>query len=221
MQPGYICVAGIEPEKGKHVRPVLNRRLSASLLKSHGGPFEVGALVDLGGVKYVGSPPEVEDHLFDSSRARNIKRLAPQDFWKILSTGVAPDLASAFGSDLESQGNGCAVLGGKGCASLGSISVDQATLDIDPWNKIRCGFRSGSFEVELSVTDLRFVEADFATPREKNVELASRKFAKRTAAILCVGLARAWQKPGDMHERHWLQVNNIHFSDDPLGLKLS
>lgn len=31
------------------------------------------------------------------------------------------------------------------------------------------------------------------------------------------GLARAWQKPGDDEERHWLQVNGLCLEDAPLG----
>jgi len=32
-----------------------------------------------------------------------------------------------------------------------------------------------------------------------------------------LGLARAFQKPGDDCERHWLQVNGICMTDRPLG----
>lgn len=44
MQPGYICVAGIDLETGSHVRPVLpSGRLSAALLRRNGGPFDIAA----------------------------------------------------------------------------------------------------------------------------------------------------------------------------------
>jgi len=220
MQPGYICVAGLDRKTGAHVRPVLNRRLPVNLLKSQGGPFEIGGLVDLGGVKHVGHRPEVEDYLFDASQTRLLKRLDSTEFWKLLSSSTAPDLTKIFGADLEPQGNGCAVVPGKGSASLGCLAIDRATLGVDPWQKIRLRFSSGKFQIELSVTDIRLVDSDFKTPNEKNIQKASSKLAKKVPAIICIGLARAWQKPGDDRQRHWLQVNNIHFSDDPLGLKL-
>ena len=43
MQSGYICVAGIDMQNNKHVRPVLARsRLTVDLLKRKGGPFDIG-----------------------------------------------------------------------------------------------------------------------------------------------------------------------------------
>ena len=42
MQPGFICVAGIEPDTGKQIRPVLGRCLTRDLLHVNGGAFEIG-----------------------------------------------------------------------------------------------------------------------------------------------------------------------------------
>jgi len=218
MQRGYICVAGLDVKTGAHVRPVLKGRLPSNLLRQQGGPFQIGALVDLGEVKHVASPPEVEDYLFDVSKARRIKRLDSKEFWKILSSGAERNLARIFGRHLEAQGNGAAIEEGKGSASLGCLSVEEATLEVNPWQKIRMEFSSGELNVDLSVTDVRLVKSDFETPNQKIIEIAQQKLAKQGPAIVCVGLTRAWTKPGDDRRRHWLQVNNIHFSDDPLGL---
>ncbi len=69
MQPGYICVAGIDLETGTHVRPVLwYGRLSTSLLLKNGGPFELGCVVDLGPTVCVGRAPEHEDHRFNPTK---------------------------------------------------------------------------------------------------------------------------------------------------------
>jgi hypothetical protein len=220
MQPGYICVAGLDMKTGTHVRPVLKGRLPASLLRQKGGPFEIGALVDLGEVKHVASPPEVEDYLFDVSTTRRLKRLDSKEFWKVLSSGTGKNLAGIFGKHLEAQGNGAAVEEGKGSASLGCLSVDDATLYVNPWQSIRMEISSGDFDVDLSVTDVRLVNSDFKTPNEKKIEIAQQKLAKDVSAIICVGLTRAWAKPGDDRRRHWLQVNNVHFQDDPLGVDL-
>jgi hypothetical protein len=39
-------------------------------------------------------------------------------------------------------------------------------------------------------------------------------------SILAVGLTRAYQKSPKGPTRHWLQLNNIHLQDDPLGTSL-
>lgn len=218
MQPGYICVAGLDVNTGAHVRPVLKGRLPSNLLRQQGGPFEIGALVDLGEVKHVASPPEVEDYLFDVSNVRRAKRLASKEFWKILASGTEKNLTTIFGRHLEAQGNGAAIEEGKGSASLGCLTVDKATLEVNPWQKIRMEFSSDDLNVDLSVTDVRLAKADFKTPNHKMIGIAQKKLTKEVSTIVCVGLTRAWTKPGDDHRRHWLQVNNIHFSDDPLGL---
>src|ERR1700684_1610869 len=114
MQPGYICVAGLDVKTGAHVRPVLKGRLPANLLRQEGGPFEIGALVDMGEVKHVASPPEVEDYLFDPSKIRRLKRLEPKEVWKVLSSGTCKNLAGIFGKHLEVQANGAAVEEGTG-----------------------------------------------------------------------------------------------------------
>lgn len=69
MQPGYICVAGVDVSNGHHVRPVLRGRLTTDLLASKGGPFDMAALVDLGTVECCGHAPEIEDHYFNPSTA--------------------------------------------------------------------------------------------------------------------------------------------------------
>ena len=46
MQPGYICVAGVDVSSGQHVRPVLRGRLTTDLLTLDGGPFDIASLVE-------------------------------------------------------------------------------------------------------------------------------------------------------------------------------
>src|SRR5215204_3740978 len=70
MQPGYVCVAGVDVHTLKHVRPVLRYgRLTTDLLRRNGGPLDIAAVVDFGPTAYAGRAPEVEDHYFDSARA--------------------------------------------------------------------------------------------------------------------------------------------------------
>ncbi|MGH3145870.1 MAG: hypothetical protein ACRDTR_08730, partial [Rubrobacter sp.] len=61
MQPGYVCVAGLQLDTPNHVRPVLRRgRLTTGLLGLNGGPFDIGAVVVLGPATYAGHAPELE-----------------------------------------------------------------------------------------------------------------------------------------------------------------
>src|SRR5579859_7898710 len=93
MQSGYICVAGIETVTGKHIRPVLRGRLTNSLLVRYGGPFDMGAVVQLGSVRYEGRPPEVEDYAFEPVHAHRLSVAAPADFWSLLQRTALPALA--------------------------------------------------------------------------------------------------------------------------------
>ncbi|HEX5442144.1 MAG TPA: hypothetical protein VFW76_14745, partial [Ktedonobacterales bacterium] len=81
MQPGYICVAGVDLQTGKHVRPVQLGRLSRTRLTRFGGPFDIATLVDLGRVEYVGAAPKVEDYRFSFDEAHPYFVAAPRDFW--------------------------------------------------------------------------------------------------------------------------------------------
>jgi hypothetical protein len=70
MNTGYMCVAGLDLKNGKHVRPVLGGRLGVELLRKNGGVFEIGAMVDLGPVRLVGTAPEVEDRQFTTGNLK-------------------------------------------------------------------------------------------------------------------------------------------------------
>ena len=100
MQPGYFCAAGVDPETGKHVRPVLRRgRLTIDLLSTNGGPFDVGSVLDLGSTTGTGRAPELEDHRFDPADVR-WHESADRLKMKLSSLGVP------FESDLETEAGG-------------------------------------------------------------------------------------------------------------------
>ena len=48
MQKGCICVAGVDIDSGRHVRPVMRQQMPVDMLAAHGGPFAMGAIVELG-----------------------------------------------------------------------------------------------------------------------------------------------------------------------------
>lgn len=217
MAPGYICVAGIDPRSGKHIRPTTRGRLSRSLLRTLGGPFDIGALVDLGEVVPDGIAPEVEDHRFEPWRAHYRDSVAPANFWALLDSIGRPRLVDLFGPDLERSGHTCSVARGKGMVSLGCLKpAMRPRLSLDGFGKLRMRVSDGVMEASVPVTDLRIFEDDHKTIRSDVVADVNRRLERGLRVILSVGLSRPYAKPGDDEERHWLQVNGIHIEDNPV-----
>jgi len=52
MDAPRICIAGIDPDAGRHIRPTTDHQhpLTRDLLASEGGPFALGALIELGSI---------------------------------------------------------------------------------------------------------------------------------------------------------------------------
>lgn len=217
MQPGYICVAGLDLQTYAHVRPVLaGSRLTVDLLKRKGGPFDIAVVVDVGATPPRGRPPETEDRVFDRAQLTAVKELAAERFWKVLKSVSRKTLKEIFGKNLQPQRRGCAVDEGTGSASLGCLlPVTPPEVFINSWRKVRARITDGIFDIDLSVTDLRFYENDQQTPQAKVVADVQRRIKKGVGVIISVGLARAFLAKGDTARRHWLQVNNIHLEDDP------
>lgn len=217
MQPGYICVAGIDAQSGTHVRPVIYGRLSAALLARYGGPFALGAVVALGAVHAEGRPPEVEDQRFEPKRARRLRTLDSQAFWRLLRGAARPSVADIFGPELRPAGRAAALAAGHGIASLGCLVPSvPPQLALDPAGKLRCTLSDGTLIANVSITDLRLYEDDYTTVRREAVERVAARLAAGVPAILSVGLTRPFQKPEGGEALHWLQVNNVHLEDEPL-----
>lgn len=218
MQPGYICVAGVDVNTLKHIRPVLRYgRLTTSLLKHNGGPLEIGSIVDLGPTVYTGHAPEMEDHYFDPTKATWLFDDTPDDYWEFLNQVAQESLAAIFGPALEQWDESCTVDVGEGHASLGCLAPEERPwLYVDHRGTVRIVLECLTPSVDLSVTDLRLYERDQRTPRRDLVADVQSRLKAGVDAILSVGLTRPWRKQGDTAERHWLQLNNIHLEDDPL-----
>jgi hypothetical protein len=216
MEPGYVCVAGLERGSGRHIRPVLRGiRLSDRMLRRNGGPFDLAARVDLGASQPAGEPPETEDQAFDPRQTRVIAAVDPDEFWRALRGVAAMHLRDLFGEDLKSQGQTYAVDIGRGSASLGCLAPARASLYVDGRGTLRLAVDDSRMQPTLPVTDLRFYECDFRTVRRDAVRSYAERLRRGVPVILSVGLTRPWQRPGDSVARHWLQVNNVHLEDDP------
>jgi hypothetical protein len=217
MQPGYICVAGLDPQTRAHIRPVLRGRLTRDLLRAEGGPFDIGALVEIGETVSAGVAPEVEDRTFTPWMANHLRDFEPLPFWSLLLGAAHRRLANIFGPDLRQTGATCSLDAGKGLASLGClIPAGRPHLFPSEHGSVRMRFSDGDMSVTASVTDLRLYEDDQKTPRWEALTELNTRLARGIPVILSVGVSREWTKPGEEVARHWLQVNGIHLSDKPM-----
>jgi hypothetical protein len=216
-----ICVAGIESETRGHLRPTSGpaNPLSRELLASAGGPFEVGAVVELGETTPVPSPPEVEDQRFDPAAAEQVGRLKPEKYLGLLDSIAQRSIRYCFGPDLKHRGRyKFATEAGRGECSLLCVRMEEfIALGISDWGSLQLRFNVAHERAYAPVTDLRFYEPDQKTIREALVADVAARLRKRTRAWVMFGLSRPWAPPEEEAERHWLQVNGICLEDDPLG----
>lgn len=218
MGPPHICVAGFDRDAMTHVRPVLRYgRLTHSDLQANRGIFAIGARVDLGAVVDVGQPPELEDRQF-TPPARLVSMLSGPSFWGLLQEISRPTLAAIFGDALTLDPPGLTLAVGSGASSLGCLwPRDTPRLYVNPKGQVRMLLADGGTDLNLSVTDVRLYEDDLRTPNSDRINAVADRLRRGVEVVLAVGVGRAY--PPD-EPRHWLQVNNVHFKDDPLGLRL-
>jgi len=223
MTAPRICIAGIDPASADHVRATTppDDPIVRALLREEGGPFGMGAEVELGRVQPEGSPPETEDHRFLTAQAQRVRDLEAQEFLELLDRVSAPDLQGAFGPALERIRWKYAVEPRGGERSLAVVrAATRPTLEVDEtFDKPKLQLRYSDPEppAYLAVTDMRFYEADHRTIRVDAVEDVTRRLRRGVGAFLMLGLARPWKAPSDDRERHWLQLNGLVLDDRPTG----
>jgi hypothetical protein len=223
MDQHHVCVAGVELETAQHVRPILpHGQLGRDVLLSEGGVFGIAAVAELHSVRRVGLAPAVEDAYFDLRASRLIGTGGAENFWKVLTRVANRRLTAIFGHSLARHDGRCIVPLGEGLASLGClVPATPPRLYVNERGRLRLDLDDGLVEVRTPVTDLRLREMDHETLRMDAINDLARRLAGGTQCILSVGLTRAWPSPADGVKRHWLQVNNIHLLDDPVGVGLN
>jgi hypothetical protein len=220
MTGSRICVAGIDTATYRHVRPVTppGAPLTRELLRENGGPFGVGALVDIGSVAACPNAPEVEDHAFEMTRAMSVSDVDETAYLELLTAMRAADLGSAFGPELERVGRTYAVDPGNGGSSLTVLRAkSRPVLEINGYGELRLWYNDAEPPAYLSVKDVRFFEDDNETIKTRAVEDVNRRLARGVDAFLMLGLTRPWLKPGETYERHWLQLNGLCLADRAVG----
>jgi len=222
MRHGHICVAGLNLANGQHIRPLPRTELLYRDLAAHGGLFEIGAVLDLGWTKFIGKPPEVEDHEFWRKNAHPVDELPSAKFWSLLKADAKPTLIDIFGPDLQAVGHDrAAVDAGHGRVSLGTLLVTKQPPELviephTPRDRIRLRLKTGRIPLSVPVTDIRLYGLDHMTPDPAAVERTQDRLRTSADVILTGGLSRAYADwLSDQPERHWLQVNNLHFVKDP------
>ena len=180
MHGGHICVAGVDLETWRHVRPVLaGEMLPFYLLARYGGPFDMGRVVDLGRPRAVPETPHVEDHLFIRSQAKYDRPAAAHEFWNILEELKQRRLREVFGTELrQTCRNHYGTEPGHGTASLGFLRPDAPPdlYIIERRNgkpQVRIKLRDGEIGADAGVTDLRLYGDDHATPNAPLVRAAA------------------------------------------------
>ena len=222
MQLGYFCVAGVNIDTGQHVRPVQPMsRLRDTLCARRGGPFDMATVVDLGLTRPVPTPPEMEDHEFTPHHARTVQQIDATLYWEMLCHLAQSSLGELFGPALRKAGRDRALVDqGGGTASLGVLAPrGRPKLVAEKrdagGSTLRLHFNDGALWLNLSVTDLRLWADDHVTPRWDLVRSVTSRLERGVPCLLSVGLTRPFASGDDATAVHWLQVNNIHLSDDP------
>jgi hypothetical protein len=213
MQTGHICVAGVDLDRSRHVRPVLEAgRLTADFLARNQGPFDMARIVELGPLRACPSRPHLEDHIFNPLAVRVERTAGADEFWTILSRMSRPRLREIFGDALHLLGpSSCGVQPFTGLASLGClIPAEKPSLWLRADGSIRIDIRDGEFSLNLGVTDLRLYQADHSTPDHALVAAAAEAIVRSRGLILSVGLTRPFMNV------NWLQLNNLHLMESPL-----
>jgi hypothetical protein len=179
----------------------------------------MAAEVDLGPVQNVGQAPETEDRRFTPNRARLLRRLPQNEFWSLLQRAAGTSLNEIFGEELVRRGRGAALDEGEGQTSLGVFSpgyIRLRTYNDGNSSKVKVEVEDDELgSLLLGLTDLRFYDQGQQQHIERVVTDVGRRVTAGVDVLLSVGVGRPWRKPGDTAKRHWLQVNNIHMSDDP------
>ena len=219
---GYIGVAGVDVETHRFVRPTLwGRPLGVQDVVPNGGPFDVGAIVELGDVRPTPSRPALEDCEFEPGAVVEQRALPGMDYWALLRRLARPKLRGIFGGPLRHQGSrGAAIEEGAGIASLGLlVPRGRPRLYVvdgrDGVKVLRLHFGDGELDLFATVTDLRLHQDDGATIDPTAVSNAIARINSGEQVLLSVGLSRAFSRTLDDPPAHWLMVSNIHFEATP------
>jgi hypothetical protein len=210
-----ICVAGIDAATFENVRPVTPKTdlITRRLLRENGGPFGPGAVVDLGDVEPCPSPPETEDHRFETAAARRVEDLTDDEYLALLEEVCDEDLPTAFGPALiEVRPGKLAVKVGEGTRSLAVVQFVDPVLHVK-FDNLYMKFDTPDTQAEVRVTDVRFYEADHHTITQSRVDDVNARIVDGIESYIMLGLAQPLYDAKSGLDLHWLMANGICLSD--------
>lgn len=222
MEPGRICVAGLELAAARHLRLVLPRgSLRVDHLARYGGPFDMGHIIACRHGRPKPTPPHVEDYVLPLERLRLAGVAAPAEFWDLLLRISKTSLQEIFGEALGRLGaSSYGTAAGQGQASLGCLRLKKRPelyVGGRPERpQVRLRFTDGELQVDAPITDLRLYGENYYSLLPQQVAATQEKLRTSRGLILSLGLSRAFAATPEHPPTHWLQVNNLHFLEQPL-----
>ncbi len=221
MKSPRICLAGVDAETFEHIRPTTppSDLMTRTLLRQNGGPFGVGALVELGPVQAEPNPPETEDHRFATANARRVEDLSDDEYLAVLQEVSVATVENAFGPDLECVSyRKYAIEPGRGTQSLAVVRLQgRPHLRCNDWRKLLLELDDPDTPCSLSMTDVRFYKSDQTTINGDVVEDVNDRLSAGVDAFLMLGLARAFVAAGFDRRLHFLQGNGLCLVDRAAG----
>jgi hypothetical protein len=208
-----ICVAGLSERNG-HVRPLpTDSQLARSQIP---GTWALGRIVELGPTKSVSSAPRYEDREFKLASIAPVTTMSAAAFWERISKEAESLLSVIFGDAFQVNANGKGFVSpGQGDASLGLLRLDEKPTMYDDYKENpRLRFGDGAVSVDCAITDVRLRRADNVSLNASAVAELRALLRDSNEIILSVGLTYATVP--ENAPKHWLQVNNVHCSDQPL-----
>ena len=209
MSGGLVCVAGIDLETRRILRPL---QVDGSNWEERGwvdgGYMHVGAILDLepAAPGYPAFPHASED--WRVARVGFVATASPEDLYGACVETADDSLDAIFDNAIF---EGRYVVADTRCRSLGCVMIDADALGTSGrFNKVQLSYRDDDGDwVNLPVTELQ-------TKAHADSEVGAAALAARIAAVdgpvaLRIGLSRAWDG-GDQHfdpKRCYMQLNGV------------
>jgi hypothetical protein len=227
MRPGHICAAGVCPQDGTHVRPLLGggHNLGVAMLARNGGVFALGRRLSLGEPQ---RPelirPHLEDWIIHPRDPKLQEVLSPRDFWALLERQCTISLSEVFGAQVERIG--ATSFGTRPCQGGASLAYVRLTTPLslhlrerqEKSRQLRAQFPLDGVMADLPVTDERLYTGHAHVLNEPLVARLQQALQQASETIVAVGLGRPYP-PDDPRAMNWLQVNNVFPEPCPMWEK--
>ena len=222
MSAPRVCVAGYD-EHNQCVRPILrNAPIDESDLECPGGLIAPFAEVEYDLTPAPGTPPHVEDSIYNPAGVRWLRWLTESERHALLRATCWPRVDDAFGAPLVNISSHFVRMG-SGARSLVTIQVRGAPyvqlLTREGKQKARLHFRDSTNRLyDLPITDLTWlyfaaVQGRFAGADATTLEPHLNRLLNKEVIFVRLGLTREY--PAGSHQC-WLQVNGIYTFPDYL-----